>query len=157
MRMQILVAALLVLALTAPAGCARRSSEGPTAPPATTATAGATATTAAEMSLTATERVRVAQAVTTDARVRAIVGARPRVIVGEPILEEAQLERYVRVQAAPPPTREVPAILFNVQTNRAASAFATAEGRVLAVEAISAQLVPFTVEDAAAAFDLVRR
>ena len=103
------------------------------------------------------ERSALVRQITADARVHAIVGDRPRVIVGEPAYDKLQLERYSRTENAAPPAREIPVILFNAQTNRAAHALATADGRILRVEAISPTLVPYTPEDASLALDLARR
>jgi hypothetical protein len=103
------------------------------------------------------ERARVLQALTGDRRVQAIVGAQPRTILGEPIFNKTEIERYSRTEDAPAPTRQIPAILFNPTTNRAARAVATADGRIVSVEPMAAVLVPIMPEDASLALDLVRR
>ena len=114
------------------------------------AAADLTVTAGSALTVNSTERALIARRVAADARVQKLVGPNPRVIVGEPIFDKNETPGRALV-------RSVPVVLFNPQTNRAATALSSADGQVSSVASLAAVLVPFTVQDLNDALTLVRR
>ena len=113
--------------------------------------AGAQSTTAASaLTVSTSERAQIAKSVAADPRVQKLVGANPRVIVGEPIFDKTE------AAGAALPARHIPVVLFNPQTNRAATALSS-NGQVSNVASIAPVLVPFTTEDLNDALGLVKK
>ena len=107
--------------------------------------------------LSADERKVILTRVAADPRLRELVGEAPtRTIVGEPILEKAELERYLTQVDAPAPTRRFSVVVFDAKSNRAARAYVAADGSIARAEAIPAGDVPFTGEDVRDALAIAR-
>ncbi|MDQ6942500.1 MAG: hypothetical protein M3169_08320 [Candidatus Eremiobacteraeota bacterium] len=127
------------------------------ASPAAAQTTAPAAPSASLQTLAAGQRARLAKAIAANSELRRIVGDQPRVVFGEPVFDKIEAELYVRKLRATPPVQQVPIVLFDAKTNRAASAVVLPDGKVTRIEVIPAVLVPFTPEDAAEAVDLIRR
>jgi hypothetical protein len=85
-------------------------------------------------------------------------GATPRVIIGEPQLDEAEAQAYLFGQRAEPPTTTVQTLLLDTEGNVARRVTVSPkENRVLSVEQIAPTLVPFTTDDVQAAWNLAGR
>jgi hypothetical protein len=106
--------------------------------------------------LAATERARLTARVIGDARVRALVGAQPRTIVSDPVPDKNEADRFTYDSNAPVPSRRIVVTLFDPRTNRAARAQVGAEGRIISVQRIAANNVPFTADDASDALAIAR-
>lgn len=106
--------------------------------------------------LAGAERERVLRGVTSNARVRDLVGAKPRAIVSDPLPDKGEAQHYALDANAPAPIRLVTITLLDPQTNRAARVAVDTDGRIRNIVRIDAGDVPFTYDDAAEALSLVR-
>jgi hypothetical protein len=103
--------------------------------------------------LSADERTVISRRVVADQRVTALVGTNPRVYVGAPYFDKAQLLAAGRGGAV----RRVSVLLYDRQGNRAARAIATADGALERVEQIPPNEVGIQPEDEVEALALVRQ
>lgn len=109
--------------------------------------------------LNAEQQLSVERLIRSDPRILQLVGpGNSRVIVGNPEFNKTEAQAFLTSAAARPPTRRISAIVFNRQTNRAASAIVAIEQRrIVAVGELAAVDVPFVREDVLEAFALARR
>jgi hypothetical protein len=108
--------------------------------------------------MTTDERLAVERTVTSDARVRAIIGeGQPRVTTTAVEVDKAEAEAFLAGRSTTLPTRRVTVVLTNPQTQQAARALIDpAQNRVLAVESIAAADIPFFRDDADQALALAK-
>jgi hypothetical protein len=108
--------------------------------------------------LKAEDRRAIENAVLSDKRVRQIVGEeKPRIYIADPETDKAEAEAFLAGTSEKRPSRRVRVAVFNPKTNKAARVLLLLdERRVLEVEEIKAEQVPFSREDAEEALALAK-
>ena len=108
--------------------------------------------------LTADERSMVERAVLEDKRVRQIVGEeKPRVLTSDVQIDKAEAEAFLAGKTNNQPARRATVVAFNPKTNRAVRVLVSLEeSRILEVQEIKAEEVPFSREDAEDALALAK-
>jgi hypothetical protein len=108
--------------------------------------------------LKAEDRRAIENTVLSDKRVRQIVGEeKPRIYIADPEADKAEAEAFLAGTSEKRPSRRVRAAVFNPKTNKAARVLILLdERRVLEVEEIKADQVPFSREDAEEALALAK-
>ena len=111
-----------------------------------------------KQSLTSDERSVIERAVLEDKRVRQIVGEeKPRVLTSDAQIDKAEAEAFLAGKTDKQPARRVTVVVFNPKTNRAARVLVSIEeSRILEVQEIKAEEVPFSREDAEDALALAK-
>ena len=107
---------------------------------------------------TAEERSSIESTVLSDKRVRQIVGEeKPRIFIADPETDKAEAEAFLAGTTEKRPSRRVRVAVFNPKTNKAANVLISLDQRrVLEVEEIKADEVPFSREDAEEALVLAK-
>jgi hypothetical protein len=116
------------------------------------------ATSAKPVTLTSEERSFVETAVLADKRVRQIVGEeKPRILISAPDTDKTEAQAFIEGTSEKPPSHRVTATVFNPKTNKAARVLIMFEDRrVLEVQEIKPDDVPFSREDAEEALALAK-
>lgn len=112
-----------------------------------------------KQTLTADERSTIERAVLEDKRVRQIVGEeKPRVLTSDPQIDKAEAEAFLAGKTDKQPARRVTVVVFNPKRDRAARVLVSLDEqyRILEVQGIKAEEVPFSREDAEDALALAK-
>ena len=115
-------------------------------------------TSAKPVTLTSEERSLVEKAVLEDKRVRQIVGEeKPRILIAAPETDKTEAQAFIEGTSEKPPSHRVTATVLNPKTNKAARVLFLFESRrVLEVQEIKPDDVPFSREDAEEALALAK-
>lgn len=110
------------------------------------------------VTMTAEERSRIESTVLSDKRVRQIVGEeKPRILITDAETDKAEAEAFLAGTTDKRPSRRVSVAVFNPKTNKAAHVLVLLdERRILEVQEIKAEDVPFSHEDAEDAWALAK-